>query len=99
MSGGGTGHMSRLALETALRNQQRKEKIKNFKKSGGVYKNSTIKLEFKKATSEELEVLKIKYLKKLKKEKIKNIIIFLISSLISIPLFIYFSREFISHII
>jgi hypothetical protein len=95
---GGTGHMSKLARETALRNQQRKDRIKNFKKSGGIFTGSTMELEFKEVSKEKLENLRQKYLQKLQKEKIKNRLILLGSISIAIPLFIFLLKTFFNQI-
>ena len=95
---GGNGHMGKLARETALRNKQRKERIKNYKKSGDVFANSTMKLEFKDVSKEKLETLRLKYLKKLHKEKIKNRLILLISILIAIPLLMFLVKTFFNQI-
>ena len=64
----GTGHMSKLARETALRNKQRRERINNYKKNISYYtnSNSTVELKFKEVSKKQLEELKQKYLLKLK---------------------------------
>ena len=95
---GGYGHMSKLARETALKNQQRKERIKNFKKSGGVFANSTMELKFKEVSKEKLEELRQRHLKILHKEKVKNRLILLLSFVIAIPLFIFLVKTFFNQI-
>jgi len=97
---GGTGHMSKLARETALRNKQRRERINNYKKSAHYYtnSNSTIELKFKEVSKEKLEELKEKYLLKLQKEKTKNRFILFLSICISIPLFAYIVNLFFNQI-
>ena len=97
---GGTGHISKLARETALRNKQRRERINNYKKNISYYtnSNSTVELKFKEVSKKQLEELKQKYLLKLKKEKTKNNFILLLSICISIPLFVYIVKLFFNQI-
>ncbi len=90
--------MSKLARENRLKTKQRKERINNFKKSGGVIANSTIELEFKEVPKEKLSEIRQRHLKQLKKECLKNILIIIISLFISIPLFVYLFTTFFNHI-
>lgn len=95
---GGYGHIAKMARGNKQRTAQRKKRIEEYKKRGGSFSNSETELEFKQVSKEKVEEIKERYLKEIKKDKIKNRLLLFVSIIISIPLFYYISILFLNQI-